>query len=139
MGLLDEAQIKWADTIVREDQKAYYYNNIQPYQYHTNVPRTGIYSYSFSLFPEKIISAGSYNNQMITTSLYMNINNRGNSDMKKDITRKDEFKYLFELMRRKAVPYIDENDVKLDVIIYTRVINVFSVINGSCNFVWLPR
>jgi hypothetical protein len=139
MGILDDAQIKWADTIVREDQKAYYYNNIQPYQYHTNVPRTGIYSYSFSLFPEKIMSAGSYNNQMITTSIYMNINNRGNSNMKKDITRNDEFKYLFELMRRKAVPYIDENDVKLDVIIYTRVINVFSVINGSCNFVWLPR
>lgn len=136
MGILDDAQIKWADTIVREDQKAYYYNNIQPYQYHTNVPRTGIYSYSFSLFPEKIISAGSYNNQMITTSLYMNINNRGNSDMTKDITRKNEFKYLFDLMRLKGVPYIDENDVKLDVIVYTRVINVFSVINGTCNFVW---
>jgi len=136
MGILESAQIKWADTIVREDQKAYYYNNIQPYQYHTNVPRTGIYSYSFSLFPEKIMSAGSYNNQMITTSLYMNINNRGNSDVKKDITRKNEFKYLFELMRRKSIPYIDENDVKLDVIVYSKVINVFSVINGTCNFVW---
>ena len=136
MGILESAQIKWADTIVREDQKAYYYNNIQPYQYHTNVPRTGIYSYSFSLFPEKIMSAGSYNNQMITTSLYMNINNRGNSDVKKDITRKNEFKYLFELMRRKSIPYIDENDVKLDVIVFSKVINVFSVINGTCNFVW---
>ena len=136
MGILEGAQIKWADTIIREDQKAYYYNNIQPYQYHTNVPRTGIYSYSFSLFPEKIMSAGSYNNQMITTSIYMNINNRGNSDVKKDITRKNEFKYLFELMRRKSIPYIDENDVKLDVIVYSRVINVFSVINGTCNFVW---
>jgi hypothetical protein len=136
MGILEGAQIKWADTIIREDQKAYYYNNIQPYQYHTNVPRTGIYSYSFSLFPEKIMSAGSYNNQMITTSIYMNINNRGNSDVKKDITRKNEFKYLFELMRRKSIPYIDENDVKLDVIVYSKVINVFSVINGTCNFVW---
>jgi hypothetical protein len=77
MGLLESAQITWADTIIREDQKAYYYNNIQPYQYHTNVPRTGIYSYSFSLFPEKIISAGSFNNQMTSTSLYMKINNCG--------------------------------------------------------------
>uniref|UniRef100_A0A6C0LLG0 Major capsid protein N-terminal domain-containing protein n=1 Tax=viral metagenome TaxID=1070528 RepID=A0A6C0LLG0_9ZZZZ len=136
MGLLETAQIKWADTIIREDQKAYYYNNIQPYQYHTNVPRTGIYSYSFSLFPEKIVSAGSFNNQMITTSLYININNRGNNDGTKDITKKNEFKYLFDLMRRKEVPYINENEVKLDVIVYTRVINVFSVINGTCNFMW---
>ena len=73
---------------------------------------------------------------MITTSLYMNINNRGNSDMTKDITMKNEFKYLFDLMRLKGVPYIAEDDVKLDVIVYTRVINVFSVINGTCNFVW---
>uniref|UniRef100_A0A6C0LEG3 Major capsid protein N-terminal domain-containing protein n=1 Tax=viral metagenome TaxID=1070528 RepID=A0A6C0LEG3_9ZZZZ len=136
MGILESAQIKWADTIIREDQKAYYYNNIQPYQYHTNVPRTGIYCYSFSLFPEKIVSAGSFNNQMITTSLYVNINNRGNNDGRKDITTKNEFKYLFELMRRKSVPYITENEVKLEVIVYTRVINVFSVINGTCNFIW---
>ena len=136
MGLLESAQIKWADTIIREDQKAYYYNNIQPYQYHTNIPRTGIYCYSFSLFPEKIISAGSFNNQMTTTSLYLNINNRGNNDSRKDITMKNEFTYLFDLMRRKSIPYIAENEVKLEVVVYTRVINVFSVINGTCNFIW---
>ena len=136
MGILETAQIKWADTIVREDQKAYYYNNIQPYQYHTNVPRTGIYSYSFSLFPEKIITAGSYNNQMITTSIYMTINNRGNEDITKNIAAKSEFKYLFELMKRKAIPYINEKDVQFEVIIYSKVINVFSVINGTGNFIW---
>jgi len=136
MGLLESAQIKWADTIIREDQKAYYYNNIQPYQYHTNIPRTGIYCYSFSLFPEKIISAGSFNNQMTSTSLYLNIYNRGNNDSRKDITTKYEFTYLFDLMRRKSIPYITENEVKLEVVVYTRVINVFSVINGTCNFIW---
>ena len=134
MGLLESAQIKWADTIIREDQKAYYYNNIQPYQYHTNVPRTGIYSYSFSLFPEKIITAGSFNNQMTKTSLYFNINNIGNSI--KDITKRNEYKYLFDLMRRKSVAYIKEDEVNLDVIVYARVINVFSVINGECNLIW---
>ena len=134
MGLLESAQITWADTIIREDQKAYYYNNIQPYQFHTNVPRTGIYSYSFSLFPEKIISAGSFNNQMTSTSLYLKINNKGNS--LNDITKKNEFKYLFDLTKRVAVEYIKDTDVNLDVIIYTRVINVFSVINGTCNFIW---
>jgi|UniRef100_A0A6C0CDL5 hypothetical protein len=134
MGLLESAQIKWADTIIREDQKAYYYNNIQPYQYHTQVPRTGIYCYSFSLFPEKIMSAGSFNNQMTSTSLYLKINNKGNDT--KDITKTAEYKYLFELAKRNSVDYIQEKDVKLDVIVYTRVINVFSVINGTCNFIW---
>lgn len=136
MGLLETAQIKWADSIVREEEKAYYYNNIQPYQYHTNVPRTGIYSYSFSLFPEKIITAGSYNNQTITTSIYMTINNRGNEDTTKDITTKNEFKYLFELMKRKSIPYISEKDVTFETVVYSKVINVFSVINGTCNFIW---
>ena len=134
MGLLESARIMWADTIIREDQKAYYYNNIQPYQYHTQVPRTGIYCYSFSLFPEKIMSAGSFNNQMTTTSLYLKINNKGSDT--KDITKTAEYKYLFELAKRNSVNYIKENEVKLDVIVYTRVINVFSVINGTCNFIW---
>jgi len=134
MGLLESARIMWADTIIREDQKAYYYNNIQPYQYHTQVPRTGIYCYSFSLFPEKIMSAGSFNNQMTTTSLYLKINNKGSDT--KDITKTAEYKYLFELAKRNSVNYIQENEVKLDVIVYTRVINVFSVINGTCNFIW---
>jgi hypothetical protein len=134
MGLLESARIMWADTLIREDQKAYYYNNIQPYQYHTQVPRTGIYCYSFSLFPEKIMSAGSFNNQMTTTSLYLKINNKGSDT--KDITKTAEYKYLFELAKRNSVDYIQEKDVKLDVIVYTRVINVFSVINGTCNFIW---
>ena len=134
MGLLESAQILWADTIIREDQKAYYYNNIQPYQYHTNIPRTGIYSYSFSLFPEKIMAAGSFNNQMTTTSLYLKINNKGNNV--NDITKRYDFKYLFDLTKRNSVQYIKETDVNLDIIVYTRVMNVFSVINGTCNFIW---
>ena len=96
MGILDKAQIKWTETIIRVDESSYYYNNIQPYQYHTNVPRTGIYCYSFSLFPEKIIAAGSYNNQMINTSIYITINNQ---DSSKDIRTKKEFKYLFDLIK----------------------------------------
>jgi hypothetical protein len=134
MGILETAQIKWAETIIRTDEKAYYYNNIQPYQYHTNVPRTGIYCYSFSLFPEKIIAAGSYNNQMITTSIYITINNQESS---KDIRNKNEFKYLFDLMKNKSITdYIEEKDVNFDLIVYSKVINVFSVMNGKCNFIW---
>jgi hypothetical protein len=134
MGILEKAEIKWAETIIRADEKAYYYNNIQPYQYHTNVPRTGIYCYSFSLFPEKIIAAGSYNNQMITTSIHITINNQESSN---DIRTKNEFKYLFDLMKNKSITsYIKEDKVNFDLIVYSKVINVFSVMTGSCNFIW---
>jgi hypothetical protein len=134
MGILETAQIKWAETIIRVDEKAYYYNNIQPYQYHTNVPRTGIYSYSFSLFPEKIIAAGSYNNQMISTSIHMTINNQ---NILNDIRTKNEFKYLFDLMKKNSVTsYIKETEVNFDIVVYSKVINVFLVMNGTCNFIW---
>jgi hypothetical protein len=139
MGILDTAQIKWAKTITRTDEDAYYYNNIQPYQHHTNIPRTGIYCYSFSLFPEKIVAAGSYNNQMIDTSLVINIKNKGNQDSQKDITMRKEYTYLFELMRRQGVDYktYDETNINFDVIIYSKVINVFSIVIGSGgNFMW---
>ena len=139
MGILDTAQIRWAKTIIRTDEDAYYYNNIQPYQYHTNIPRTGIYCNSFALFHEKIVTSGSYNNQMIDTSLYINIKNRGNQDSQKDITKRKEYNYLFDLMRIKGVDYksYNEANINFDVIIYSKVINVFSVIIGSGgNFMW---
>jgi len=56
------------------------------------------------------MSAGSYNNQTIATSIYMTINNRG-EDTTKNITNKNEFEYLFELMKRKTTPNISEKDV----------------------------
>jgi hypothetical protein len=129
MGVLEKAEITWAGTIIRTDEKAYYYNNIQPYQYHTNIPRTGIYCYSFSLFPEKIMSAGSYNNQMINTRLKLTID----SNFKK----KEEFNYLFELMSRKVVPYQHKEDITFDLIIFSKATSVFSINSGSGNFIWI--
>ena len=130
MGILEKAEITWADTIIRTNEAAYYYNNIQPYQYHTNVPRTGIYCYSFSLFPEKIMSAGSYNNQMINTKLNITIDS--------SYKTKDQFKYLFDLMEQKGVPYDlkKKDDVKFDLIIFSKATSVFSINSGSGNFIW---
>ncbi len=129
MGILEKAEIRWASTIIRSDESAYYYNNIQPYQYHTNVPRTGIYCYSFSLFPEKIVSAGSYNNQMINTNLNITIDS--------NIKNKNEYKYLFELFESKEENYPKRReDITFDLIIYSRSINVFSINGGSGNFIW---
>jgi hypothetical protein len=126
MGILEKAEIRWASTIIRSDESAYYYNNIQPYQHHTNVPRTGIYCYSFSLFPEKIVSAGSYNNLMINTNLNITIDS--------NIKNKKDFTYLFELMKEKYP--ISKDDITFDFIIYSRSINVFTINGGSGNFIW---
>ena len=128
MGILDRAEITWAGTIIRADEKAYYYNNIQPYQYHTNVPRTGIYCYSFSLFPEKIMSAGSYNNQMINTRIKITIDS--------NYKTKDQFSYLFKLMEQKGVPYQRKESITFDLIIFSKVTSVFSINSGSGNFIW---
>jgi hypothetical protein len=129
MGILQKAEITWADTIIRTDEEAYYYNNIQPYQYHTNVPRTGIYCYSFSLFPEKIMSAGSYNNQMINTTLKITIDN--------NYKTKNQFKYLFDLMKQKSVHYQQPESITFDLIIFSKATSVFSINSGSGNFIWI--
>ena len=44
-----------------EEKEASYYNLIQPYQYHTNVPKAGVYVYSFSLYPEQFQPSGACN------------------------------------------------------------------------------
>ena len=128
MGILEKAEITWAGTIIRTDEKAYYYNNIQPYQYHTNVPRTGIYCYSFSLFPEKVISAGSYNNQMINTRLNITIDS--------NFKTKESFEYLFKLMKQKGVIYQEKESITFDLIIFSKATSVFSINSGSGNFIW---
>ena len=65
LGILERAAILWNREISRADYEANYYNQIQPYKYHTNIPRTGLYCYSFALFPEKQINSGSYDNTAI--------------------------------------------------------------------------
>jgi len=57
-----------------EEKDAYFYNKIQPYQYHSSIPMQGIYLYSFSLYPEKWFPSGFYNGAYVTTTLNMTFN-----------------------------------------------------------------
>jgi hypothetical protein len=71
--------------------------------------------------------------------LFINIKNKGNQDSQKDITKRKEYNYLFELMRKQGVDYktTNETNVNFDIIIYSKVINVFSiVVGGGGNFMW---
>jgi hypothetical protein len=137
MGILKTAKISWARTIVREEENAYFFNNIQPYQYHTNVPRTGLYCYSFSLFPEKIITAGSYNSQRVSTSLTITINNNNDSGTQKNIVNRNEYKYLFKLLKLTSLDEkygYNENNINFEILIFSKVINVFMINGGITNF-----
>lgn len=44
-----------------EEKDASYFNLVQPYQHHTVIPKSGIYVYSFSLYPENFQPSGSCN------------------------------------------------------------------------------
>tara|TARA_Y100000389_G_scaffold204853_1_gene260190 strand:+ start:1112 stop:2455 length:1344 start_codon:yes stop_codon:yes gene_type:complete len=44
-----------------EEKDGSYFNLIQPYQYHTVIPKAGIYVYSFSLHPESFQPSGTCN------------------------------------------------------------------------------
>ena len=60
-SILKKASIDWEGLEFMIETDSYYYNKIQPYQYHNAMPKQGIYIYSFSLLPSKSIHSGSYN------------------------------------------------------------------------------
>jgi hypothetical protein len=76
ISIMKSALILWDKTATRTEEKdAYFYNNIQPYQHHSIIPRQGIYCYSFSLFPEKWFPSGCYNAAGTKTTLVIKLNN----------------------------------------------------------------
>jgi len=121
MGILKRASIKWLNQTDRVDYDANFYNQIQPYYNHTNIPRTGIYCYSFALFPEKINTSGSYNNSKITTALHIELNDYSNDVLYNGISN-----------QISSITGTPEN-VKYDVNIFIKEINVLSVINGGAS------
>lgn len=75
-SIMKSALILWDGNTSRIDEKdAYFYNNIQPYQYHSIIPRQGIYCYTFSLFPEKWFPSGCYNGAGIKSQIILKLNN----------------------------------------------------------------
>jgi len=73
--ILKTAKVMW-NGLDRFEEKSYeYFNQMQPYQYHTNSPRDGVQVYSFSLYPEKNQPSGTFNASMINKiQLYLTMN-----------------------------------------------------------------
>ena len=52
-------------------RQARYFNLVQPYQHHTNIPATGIYLYSFGIKPEEHQPSGTANLSRIDNSTFL--------------------------------------------------------------------
>jgi hypothetical protein len=72
-GLLNTASIFFTNDVRVQERNAEYFNMLQPYQHHTKIPKTGIYCYSFALYPEKEFLSGSYNAGVVETKLKINL------------------------------------------------------------------
>ena len=76
--ILKNAKILWNRSNERVEEKdAVFFNKIQPYIHHSNIPKEGIYCYSFALSPEKWQPTGYYNpggKFPINTSITFEIN-----------------------------------------------------------------
>ena len=64
--LSGKIQINGHDRFSKRDGK--YFNMLQPYQHHTNIPSTGINLYSFALYPENHQPSGTCNYSNVDTS-----------------------------------------------------------------------
>lgn len=78
LEILKTAKILWNKSNERvEEKEGVYFNKIQPFEHHTNVPKEGIYVYSFAVYPEKWRPSGSFNPSgkfNINTTLRMSMN-----------------------------------------------------------------
>jgi len=97
-----------------EDKQAEYFSMIQPYQHHTKIPKTGIYCYSFSLYPEKDFLSGYYNGSadtVLNVSLLQNNNEYINKQLQKIGAQQYQFDYTVTLY----VLYYNMFEVNADI------------------------
>jgi hypothetical protein len=102
-NIMNEAKIMF-NGLDRFEMKDYkYFNELQPYQYHTNTPRDGIYVYSFSIYPEKAQPSGSFNASMISKiQLYMTMNEPVNTNTEYNVVAYCTYYNVFRVMAGMA-------------------------------------
>ena len=75
--ILKNAKLLWNKSNERVEEKdPIFYGLIQPYQHHSNIPKTGIYCYSFAIKPQDWRPSGYFNPSSkypINTSLYLEV------------------------------------------------------------------
>jgi hypothetical protein len=123
-SIMKKAHFLWGKGTVKriDDRDAYYYNNIQPYQHHSIIPRQGIYCYSFSLYPEKWFPSGCYNGSGIEAQLVLTFNNY-ESSLIDDI-----------YMKKFNRVYKDQNINDIIITIYKVEYNILIIKSGVIKF-----
>ncbi len=116
-SILHTASIIWNNTNIRIDEReATFFNMIQPYQYHTRIPRQGIYTYSFALYPEKEFLSGYYNGYMVNTSLRLILSDEYNNDyVNNKLSKINKTQYNFNYL----------------INIYCLSYNIFEIVGGQ--------
>lgn len=116
-GILKSAQIIFNNNPRTDEKPAQYFNTIQPYKYHSRVPKQGIYCYSFALFPEKEFVSGYYNACIINSRLLLYINSENtNSAFNNVLSKKFD----------KTIP-----DINYKMNIYCSCYNMFEIIGNQ--------
>jgi hypothetical protein len=116
--IIKEAALIWnnIDANTRIAKDADYFSFLQPYQHHTNVPRVGIYCYSFALFPEKVNPTGSFNGSVVNTKLKLLMDGtHKNEDINEKLRLNQKPEYEFEYL----------------LTTYTITMNIFQIIGGN--------
>jgi hypothetical protein len=94
-GILHSATITFNNNPRIEVKQAEYFSMIQPYQHHTKIPKTGIYCYSFSLYPEKDFLSG-YFNGSATTVLNVSLQQNNNDYINQKLIKLGLQPYQFD-------------------------------------------
>jgi len=79
-NILEKAVIKFNNNDRFQEKNAEYFNMIQPFQHHSRVPKKGIYTYSFAIYPEKEFISGYYNAALVKTNLLVYTKDTYNND-----------------------------------------------------------
>jgi hypothetical protein len=114
-GILDTAAILFANNYRLDEKNAEYFSMIQPYQHHSKLPKTGIYCYSFDLYPEKDFLSGYYNASIYKTVLSMSMKHTYNND------------YINNLLIKNN---LNTYNFEYNVTIYSLNYNIFEIVAG---------
>jgi hypothetical protein len=123
-SIMKSASIKWKEANYDriEERDAYFFNNIQPYQFHSCIPCQGIYCYSFDVLPEKYIPSGSANTNNLKQHIYIKIGKYNDN--------------LLNTLYKKKYPnlsYETPTSYKLDLYIIQH--NIMKIANRTLSFV----
>lgn len=119
--IMTKAKIVFNKGIEKIEKDSNYYNLIEPYKYHSAIPKQGIYCYSFSLYPERYKPSGSLSSAEIETALHVYVNNQDNSSINGKLRNlnKEPYNYNYTLSY------------------YIRTINILRYINGNVSYAYV--